>query len=107
MYDRTAIAEFDELMKDFRTKDLAELRYNVPKSGMQAKIGRYSVAEIAPKIIEIAEKALIGGDYREDSYLEPIKEFTEKGICPADIIIRNWHSLWNKDLNRLVKYLSE
>ena len=107
MYDKYAIAEFDELMKDFRAKDLSELRYNVPKSGMQAKIGRYSVTEIAPKIIEIAEKALIGGDYREDSYLDPIKEFTEKGICPADIIIRNWHSLWNKDLNRLVKYLSE
>ena len=107
MYDKYAIAEFDELMKDFRAKDLSELRYNVPKSGMQAKIGRYSVTEIAPKIIEIAEKALIGGDYREDSYLDHIKEFTEKGICPADIIIRNWHSLWNKDLNRLVKYLSE
>ena len=106
LYDKYAIEEFEELMKDFRTKDIAELRYNVPKSAMQAKAGKYMVSEIAPKIIEIAEKALIGGDNHEDYYLEPVKEYVEKGICPADVIIRNWHSVWDKDINRLIKYLT-
>ena len=107
LYDKYAMAETEELMKDFSTRDLTELRYNVPKSAMQAKAGRFTVSEIAPKILEIAEKALIGGGYHEDDYLAPIKEYVEKGICPADVIIRNWHSLWNKDINKLIKYLSE
>ena len=106
LYDKYAIEEFEELMKDFRTKDIAELRYNVPKSAMQAKAGKYMVSEIAPKIIEIAEKALIGAGHREDDYLEHVKEYVEKGICPADVIIRNWHSVWDKDINRLIKYLT-
>lgn len=107
LYDKYAMAEIEELMKDFSTRDLTELRYNVPKSAMQAKAGRFTISEIAPKILEIAEKALIGGGYHEDDYLAPIKEYVEKGICPADVIIRNWHSLWDKDINKLIKYLSE
>ena len=107
LYDKYAISEFDELMQDFSVRDITELRYNVPKSAMQSKIGKYMVSEIAPKILEIAEKALIGGGYHEDYYLDPVKEYVEKGICPADVIIRSWHSVWDKDINRLIKFLTE
>ncbi len=107
LYDKYAISEFDELMHDFSVRDITELRYNVPKSAMQSKIGKYMVSEIAPKILEIAEKALIGGGYHEDYYLDPVKEYVEKGICPADVIIRSWHSVWDKDINRLIKFLTE
>lgn len=107
LYDKYAISEFDELMHDFSVRDITELRYNVPKSAMQSKIGKYMVSEIAPKILEIAEKALIGGGYHEDYYLDPVKEYVERGICPADVIIRSWHSVWDKDINRLIKFLTE
>lgn len=106
LYDNDAIDEFKELIKEFTTEDFLELRYNTPKSALQSKIGKYTLSEIAPKIIEIAEKALIGFGYNEDIYLEPIKEFTEKGITPADIIIKNWHGIWDKDINKLIKYLT-
>ena len=41
----------------------------------------------------------------EEKFLEPVKELTLNGLCPADIILRNWNGLWNKDIKRLIKYL--
>ena len=38
--------------------------------------------------------------------LDEIKEYTEKGLSPADIIQKNWNGSWNKDLRKLIKYLN-
>lgn len=105
LYHKNAMSEIEELLSDFNYNDFSELRYNVPKNATRAKIGNYTIAEIAPKIIEIAEKYLKEDKLGEEKYLDAIKEYTEKGICPADTIIRNWHGVWDKDLNKFLKYL--
>ncbi len=105
LYNKTALQEIEELFDKFTHNDIAELRYNVPKYALQSYIKTYSAGEIAKEIIYIAEKSLIEMNTNEEKYLEPIKEFTQQGICPADIIIRNWNGIWNKDVKRLIKYL--
>lgn len=106
LYNHIAMNEIEELFKPFEYRDFSELRYNVPKSALNAKIGKYCVKDIAKEILYIAEKSLIGNDTGEEKYLDPIKEYTLQGICPADIIIRNWNGLWNKDIKKLIKYVS-
>ena len=105
LYNRTALLEVEELFKPFEYRDFAELRYNVPKSAMNAKIGNYTVKEIAKEILYIAEKSLIEQNTGEEEYLEAIKSYTMEGICPADVIIRNWNGSWNKDVRRLINFV--
>ena len=106
LYNNFAMSEIEELFKDFEYRDFSELRYNVPKSAMNAKIGKFYVKDIAKEILYIAEKSLIEQDLGEEIFLEPIKDFTSNGICPADIILRNWDGIWNKDVRKLVRKLN-
>ena len=107
LYNHSAMQEIEELFKDFEYRDFSELRYNVPKSALNSKIGKYLVKDIAKEILYIAEKSLIEMDTGEEKYLDPIKEYTLNGISPADVIIRNWNGTWNKDIKKLIKFVSE
>lgn len=107
LYNHTAIKDIEELFKDFEYSDFSELRYNVPKSALNAKIGKFFVKDIAKEILYITEKSLIEMNTGEEKYLDAIKEYTLNGITPADIIIRNWNGLWNKDIKKLINYINE
>ena len=107
LYSHCAMNEIEELLKPFEYRDFSELRYNVPKSALNAKIGKFFVKDIAKEILYKAEKSLIGMDTGEENYLDAIKEYTLNGISPADVIIKNWNGLWNKDIRKLVKFVSE
>lgn len=107
LYNKSAIEEIEELFKDFEYRDFSELRYNVPKSALNAKIGKYFAKDIANEILYIAEKSLIEMDTNEEYFIDAIKEYTSAGLCPADVIIRNWNGCWNKDIKKLIKYVSE
>jgi len=106
LYNKTAMNEINDLFKDFEYKDFAEARYNVPKTAMNTKIGKYFIKDYAKEILYIAEKSLIEMNTNEEKFLEPIKELAEQGICPADILIKNWYGLWNKDIKKLIRYVS-
>lgn len=106
LYSGSAMNEIDELFAEFTFNDFAELRYNVPKNALDSKIKGVKAAGIAKEILYIAEKSLIEMNTMEEKFLDPIKELTLDGLCPADIILRNWNGLWNRDVKRLVKYLA-
>lgn len=97
--------DVEELFKPFEYRDFAELRYEVPKMALQAKFGKYYVKDIACEILSIAEKSLISDNSGDEKFLEPIKEYTLSGLCPADIIIKNWNGIWKKDIKKLTDYL--
>lgn len=105
LYNQTAIKETEELFKEFTYREFAELRYNVPKNALSAKIKDYTAADIAKEILYIAEKSLIENNTGEEKYLDELKELTMYGVTPADIIIRNWNGIWNKDIRKLIKYV--
>lgn len=106
LYNKTAIEEVENLLKDFEYKDFSELRYNVPKTALNTQIGKYLVKDFAKEILYIAEKSLIEMNTGEEKFLDPIKEYTLQGMCPADIIIKNWYGIWNKDIKKLIKHIS-
>ncbi len=107
LYNHNAMKDIEELLKDFAYSDFSELRYNVPKSALNTKIGKIFIKDIAKEILYIAEKSLIEMNTGEEKYLDAIKEYTLNGITPADVIIRNWNGLWNKDIKKLINYITE
>lgn len=106
LYNEGAMNEIEELLSGLSYQDFAEFRYSVPKNALHAKVRGIEAYEIAKEILYIAEKSLIEMNTREEKFLEPIKELAFEGLCPADIIIRNWNGVWNRDVKKLVKYLS-
>ena len=106
LYNEGAMNEIEELLSGLSYQDFAEFRYSVPKNALHAKVRGIEAYEIAKEILYIAEKSLIEMNTREEKFLEPIKELACEGLCPADIIIRNWNGVWNRDVKKLVKYLS-
>ena len=106
LYSSNAMEEVEELFKPYEYRDFSELRYNVPKSALNAKIAHHNIKDIAKEILYIAEKSLIEMDLDEEKFIEPIKEYTLNGITPADIIIRNWNGVWNRDVKKLIKHVA-
>lgn len=101
-----AMDELEELFKPYKYNDFSELRYSVPKSALDAKFGKFYASEIAKEILYISEKYLIEQNCGDEKYLEYIKKYTMDGICPADVLIRNWNGIWEKDMGKLINYLS-
>ena len=106
-YDNYAMEECENLLSPLQYRDISELRYNVPKQGLQAQVKKAQVLDYAKMILQIAERALKEAQTGEELFLNSIKEYTLKGNSPADIIQKKWNSSWNRDLSKLVKYLSK
>lgn len=106
LYDNCAMDECEELLKHLQYKDFSELRYNVPKQALQARIKKFKVQDYAKEIIKISEKYLKQSQTGEDLFLNSIKEYTMKGLSPADVIQKKWNGVWNKDMKKLINYIN-
>ena len=106
-YDNNAMQECEDLLSELQYKDISELRYNVPKQALQTKIKKATVLDYAKVILQIAEKSLKENQTGEELFLQAIKEYTLKGVSPADIIQKKWNTSWHKDLRKMMKYLND
>lgn len=106
LYNKKALKDIETLMSKFTYNNLMEFRYNVPRNALNSRIGRYWAKDIAKEILQIAQTSLRENGEGEEQFLEPILELTPYGLSPADLILSNWNTNWNKDVSKLVKYLS-
>lgn len=106
LYNKNAFEEVEKLLSKFSYNAIKEFRYNVPKCALDAKINKYQAKDIAKEILQIAQNSLKENGEGEGIFLEPMMELTPKGLCPADLILKQWGTSWNKDVSKLVKYLS-
>jgi len=106
LHNPAAMCEIEELFKGAKFSDFSELRYNVPKSAINAKFCGHYARDYAKEILYIAEKSLIEINCGDEKYLDFIKEYTLNGLTPADIIIKNWSGVWRKNIDKLIKHIS-
>lgn len=106
LYNKSAMSECEELFKHLQYKDFSELRYNVPKNTLQSRIKKAKALDYAKEILAIAENSLKEMQTGEEIFIDSIKEYTSRGLTPADVIVKNWSGCWNKNMAKLIKYLS-
>ncbi|HNW25638.1 MAG TPA: glutamate-cysteine ligase family protein [Candidatus Gastranaerophilaceae bacterium] len=106
LYSQKSLEEAEELVSNFSYNDIAEFRYNVPKNALETKIKGHFAKDIAKEILKISQKSLKEQGLGEEKFLDSIAEYTLQGLCPADVILKNWYGSWNKDINKLMKYLN-
>lgn len=104
-YSEDALNEVDAILSKFTYQDLSELRYDVPKLALQAIVNGLPIKDVCRELMRISYISLNEALNNEETYLEPIMEFVEAGVSPSDVILLNWNGLWNKDINKLMRYL--
>ncbi len=106
MYHEGALEQAEEIIKELSWEELNILRNEVPAKGLDTKFKKYKLAEIAAELISIAEFSLKTQtpEYDETIYLAKIKELVSEGKTPADIVIQNWESGWNRDIRKFIEY---
>ena len=106
-YDNNAMSEAEELLKHLQYKDYSQLRYDIPRYGLKTEIKNKTVLDYANGVIEIAEKSLKNMQTGESLFIMPVKDYVTKGMSPADEIIKKWNGSWNKNLKKMINYLTQ
>lgn len=106
-FNQNSINETLHLFEGLCYEDFTLARETVPRQAMQAKLGNYKVSDLAKELLKIAYYNLNKEGKNEHKYLEPIAELVKDELCPADVIIQNWHSSWNANFSKLIQYVSE
>ena len=85
MYNSSAMEEVEKMLSDYYYREINELRYDVARYGINAKIRGIKVSDICKKLIGIAHYSLIMQGKNEEEFLEPIIELLDKNKMPADL----------------------
>lgn len=114
LHNEATVNEALSFLKDFYSNDISnkegdfifnELLFakeSAAKNGLNGKICAKPILELAKEMLKISHSGLNKIGLNEQKYLEPIIYLVEKGLCPADIILKNWYGSWNKDITKLI-----
>ncbi len=104
LYNEKAMNNIFELLKDFSYEDFVRLRQEVPKSGLLTKIKNKKLLDYAKIILEESHMELRKQQTNEEIFLEPIMELINDGLCPADLILKEWNKS-KQNINSLIDYV--
>ncbi len=100
LYDGSGLDAAWDLVKDWSPEERAELRAEVPRTGLATRLRDRTVKEIAGEAVAIAEEALrrragvdrFGDD--EAHFLDPIRATLDSGKTPAEELLDAYHGRW-------------
>ncbi len=106
LYDETALAAAESVMRRYEIDDYFKLRADVPALAMGATLGGDSLRHVARDLIVIAEEGLrsrscrdaSGGDERR--FLEPIRAIAAGEPTQAERCLAKYNGDWGGDASR-------
>jgi len=85
MYNNDASFEVEKLLSKFKSRDISDFRYNVPKFALNYKIGKYKVKDIVSELYKISYESLKYKNDADYKFLEPAIDMISNGLTPLDI----------------------
>lgn len=101
-YSSDSMAETMNLFSSFSYEDFSYARECVPKLALFSRFGKYKILDIAKEILKISYNYLNKEGKGEQKYLEPLIELISEGLCPADLILRNWYGKYSLCISKLI-----
>jgi glutamate--cysteine ligase len=104
IYDDDCLEAAWDLVKSWTAQERQQLRDEVPRLGFAATIRGRTVLDLARDSLKIARTGLARRDRvdfsgcDETRYLEPIEEFAERGVTPAEELLAKYHGPWEKSV---------
>lgn len=100
LYDDDSMEAAWDIAKHWTAQERQDLRDDVPKLGLKAKIGNRYLLEIARECLVLAHTGLrrrancdhLGRD--ETHYLEPLDQIVEAGRTPAETMLAKFNGAW-------------
>jgi glutamate--cysteine ligase len=106
MYDRTSLDEALRLAPRLPRAEMRALQERVARGGLHARHAGVDVLSLAKEAVGLAADGLARLAPEELKYLDVLREqVIEDEVCPADILLRNWHGSWHGSIDRVVEYL--
>jgi glutamate--cysteine ligase len=106
MYDTAALDESLRIAPRLKPSDAVALRERVAREGLAARHAGVDVLKLAREAIELAAEGLKRIAPDEVSYLDVLRErVVKEGLCPADILLRDWEGSWHGSIERALENL--
>src|SRR5262249_49493256 len=90
LYDYSTLGAAWDVVRDWTAQERQQLRDDVPRHGLQARIREKSLLDLARTTLALAEQGLVrrqrrdAGGRDETRYLHPIQDFAARAITPAE-----------------------
>ncbi len=104
LYDEPSLDAAWSLVKDWSAEERQKLRDDVPKLGFKASIRSRTVLELAKECMALAQRGLARRDRvdatgcDETRYLDPLRDYVERGITPAEELLQKFHGPWKESV---------
>ena len=101
LYDETSLDGAWELVKSWSAEDREQLRADVPKQALKARIAGRSVQDVARDALALSRAGLQRRAYRDDSgrdetrHLAYAEEIVTSGRTQAERLLELYHGRWN------------
>jgi glutamate--cysteine ligase len=106
LYDEAALDEALRIAPRLKLSDALALREAVARDGLAASSAGVNVLRLARECVALAYEGLGRIAPEEVPYLDALKQqVVVEGICPADILVRNWEGSWHGSVGKLVEYM--
>lgn len=106
LYDSATLDEALRIAPRLNHAQAFELRHAVARDALEVKHAGVDVLALAKEVVELAVVGLDKVSPDEVSYLDILRQqVNDEGICPSDILIRNWNGQWNHSITRVIEYL--
>ncbi|PYS80877.1 MAG: glutamate--cysteine ligase [Acidobacteria bacterium] len=106
LYDPAALDEALRLAPRLKSADAVALRERVARDGLAAAHAGVNVLRLARETVALAAEGLARVAPDEVSYLDVLRErVIGEGVCPADILLRNWEGAWHGSMERALLHL--
>lgn len=106
MYDSAALDEALRIAPRLNAADSVALRERVAREGLAARHAGVDVLALARETVALATEGLKRVAPEEVSYLDVLREqVIVEGLCPADILLRNWEGSWHGSIERAFEHL--
>jgi glutamate--cysteine ligase len=111
-YDDASLDAAWQIVKDWSAEERQQLRADVPKLGLHAKIRGRRVHELARDTVALARqglarrKQLLFDGRDETTYLEPLDDVVERGTTPAEDLLALYGGAWNGSVTPVFEALA-
>jgi len=101
LYDDAALAAAHALVSRYRWQDLAGIRSDVPRRGLDTPFATGTVRDLAREAVAIAADGLRARGLDEAAYLEPLQAIVEGAPTQAEVWLGKYHGEWQGDVSRI------
>lgn len=105
LYDQTSLDAAWDLVKDWTAEEREQLRRDVPKLGLSARIRNRSLREVARDVLELSHAGLTArgrenglGD-NETIYLSTLDKIVDGGTSNAEDLLARWRGPWARSVD--------